>query len=150
MVPVKSIKEYECQLDVAVLFSDTLTRLNFYLIFYFKSFRAIKIGYITQEQIDNCDPSIIIALPRLAIVWGLLYYPDGALNVNNPKENLSDMFRHFYKLLIITKNFLMTLKVDELRKLEVLLVSGNSNEDNEFASVPNFDENEMGKFLKLF
>jgi hypothetical protein len=31
--------------------------------------RAMKTGYIIREQIDDCDPNIIIALPRLAIVW---------------------------------------------------------------------------------
>lgn len=80
---------------------------------------------------------------------GLLYYPDGALNVNNPKENFSEMFRHFYKLLIITKNFLCTLSMEELHKLELLLVTGNASEDNEFSSVRNL-ENEIGIFLKFF
>uniref|UniRef100_A0A914HEN1 FYVE-type domain-containing protein n=1 Tax=Globodera rostochiensis TaxID=31243 RepID=A0A914HEN1_GLORO len=84
MVPVKSAKEYDRQLDVAVLFSECLTR-------------AIRVAYITREQIDDCDPNVIISLPRLAIVWGLLLYPGGALNVDMPKEEISEMFRHFYK-----------------------------------------------------
>lgn len=31
MVPVKSVKEYDCQLDIAVLFSETLDRFVIYL-----------------------------------------------------------------------------------------------------------------------
>ncbi|KAI1732026.1 FYVE zinc finger domain-containing protein [Ditylenchus destructor] len=57
MVTVKSVKEYDAQLDVAVLFSDSLTR-------------AIKMNYIAQEQIDDCDPNLLVIirdrLPSLA------------------------------------------------------------------------------------
>lgn len=112
MVPVKSVREYDRQLDVAVLFSDCLTR-------------AIKVGYINREQIDDCDPNVIIALPRLAIVWGLLYYPDGALDVKKDKDGLSEMFRHFHKLLIIVRNLLLTLSAEELCQLELKLVTGS-------------------------
>ncbi|KAF7634246.1 hypothetical protein Mgra_00006323 [Meloidogyne graminicola] len=114
MVPVKSVREYDRQLDVAVLFSDCLTR-------------AIKIGYISKEQIDDCDPNIIIALPRLAIIWGLLYYPDGALDVKKDKDALSEMFRHFHKLLIIVRNLLLTLSSEELCQLELKLVTGSED-----------------------
>ncbi len=31
-------------------------------------FRALNLGYITQEHIDDCDPNVMIAVPRLAIV----------------------------------------------------------------------------------
>ncbi|VDL72651.1 unnamed protein product [Nippostrongylus brasiliensis] len=68
MVPVKSVKEHDAQLDVAVLFSDVLQR-------------ALAQHLINQEQIDSFDPIVMICIPRLAIVWGLIYYPEGALNV---------------------------------------------------------------------
>ena len=112
MVPVKSVKEYNRQLDVAVLFSDCLAR-------------AIRLGYITREQIDDCDPNVIIGLPRLAIVWGLLFYPEGALNIDLPKEDISEMFRHSHKLLILVRNLLLTLNPEELGRLEQKLVSGS-------------------------
>uniref|UniRef100_A0A914C1C3 FYVE-type domain-containing protein n=1 Tax=Acrobeloides nanus TaxID=290746 RepID=A0A914C1C3_9BILA len=116
MVPVKSVKEYDAQLDVTVLFSESITR-------------AIQIGYITQENIDNCDPNVMIALPRLAIVWGLLYYPDGALNLDLAKEDLSEMFRHFHRLLLSIRDLLKSLRPEELQKLEVSLVTGCSSAD---------------------
>ncbi|CAD6190548.1 unnamed protein product [Caenorhabditis auriculariae] len=114
MVPVKSVKEHDSQLDVAVLFSEVLHR-------------AIAKNLITQDQIDYCDPSVMIAIPRLGIVWGLLYYPDGALNVEGPQENLSEMFRPFYSLLIKIRNLLQILSQNELIKVEHVLCKGESN-----------------------
>lgn len=32
-------------------------------------FRALECGYFTKEQIDDADPTVMIALPRIAIVW---------------------------------------------------------------------------------
>uniref|UniRef100_A0A183CDT7 FYVE-type domain-containing protein n=1 Tax=Globodera pallida TaxID=36090 RepID=A0A183CDT7_GLOPA len=119
MVPVKSAKEYDRQLDVAVLFSECLTR----------------VAYITREQIDDCDPNVIISLPRLAIVWGLLLYPGGALNVDVPKEEISEMFRHFYKVLILVRNLLQTLEPSELFKLEKKLVGDHGGFDETCSSV---------------
>ena len=63
MVPVKSVKEHDAQLDVAVLFSEVLDR-------------ALKYQLITQDQIDYCDPMVMIAIPRLSIVWLVcLFFP---------------------------------------------------------------------------
>lgn len=113
MVPVKSVKEHDCQLDIAVLFSETLDR-------------ALRLGYITQDLIDDCDPNVMITIPRLAIVCGLLYFPDGALNVDAPPENLSDMFRPFHNLLIKIRDLLRILDADELRAVELALCSGDT------------------------
>uniref|UniRef100_A0A915KMH3 Lateral signaling target protein 2 homolog n=1 Tax=Romanomermis culicivorax TaxID=13658 RepID=A0A915KMH3_ROMCU len=86
MIPVKSSHEYDLLQEVCVLFSETLLR-------------AIKKGFISQDMIDMCDPSIMITLPRLAIVCGLLIYPEGPLNVDNSTENLAEMFQSFKTLL---------------------------------------------------
>jgi hypothetical protein len=56
---------------------------------------------------------------------GLLYYPEGALNTELPKEDISEMFRHFHKLLILVRNLLLSLNADELARLEQKLVSGS-------------------------
>ncbi|MFH4975663.1 hypothetical protein AB6A40_002372 [Gnathostoma spinigerum] len=118
MVPVKSVKEHDCQLDVAVLFSETLDR-------------ALKLGYITQEQIDDCDPNVMITIPRLAIVSGLIYFPEGALNVDGPTENLSDMFKPFHNLLTKIRDLLRVLDAGELRAVELALCSGDSTSEND-------------------
>ncbi|EPB70669.1 hypothetical protein ANCCEY_10247 [Ancylostoma ceylanicum] len=104
MVPVKSVKEHDAQLDVAVLFSDVLER-------------ALAQRLITQEQIDSFDPIVMICIPRLAIVWGLIYYPEGALNVDGPQENISEMFRPYYSLLSKIRNLLLALTPNELLKV---------------------------------
>uniref|UniRef100_A0A1I7WNT8 RING-type domain-containing protein n=1 Tax=Heterorhabditis bacteriophora TaxID=37862 RepID=A0A1I7WNT8_HETBA len=121
MVPVKSVKEHDAVLDVAVLFSDVLDR-------------ALRLRLVTQDQIDFYDPSVMITIPRLSIVWsvstvakilrnlkfmyvtGLLYFPEGALNVDGPQENFSEMFRPFYSLLIKIRDLLRILTPQELTK----------------------------------
>ncbi|CCD68425.1 Lateral signaling target protein 2 [Caenorhabditis elegans] len=113
MVPVKSVKEHDSQLDVAVLFSEVLSL-------------ALVKDLITQDLIDYCDPSVMIAIPRLGIVWGLLVYSNGALNVDVPAENLSEMFRPFYSLLVKIRNLLRILTPTELTKLETVLCKGES------------------------
>ncbi|KAJ1369722.1 hypothetical protein KIN20_031265 [Parelaphostrongylus tenuis] len=113
MVPVKSVKEHEAQLDVAVLFSDALDR-------------ALAQRLIMQEQIDSFDPIIMICIPRLAIVWGLIYYPEGALNVDGPQENISEMFRPYYSLLSKIRNLLLALSPSELLKVEKILCTGET------------------------
>ncbi|CAL2049907.1 unnamed protein product [Caenorhabditis brenneri] len=113
MVPVKSVKEHDSQLDVAVLFSEVLSL-------------ALQKDLITQDLIDYCDPSVMIAIPRLGIVWGLLVYSEGALNVDVPAENLSEMFRPFYSLLVKIRNLLRILTPVELSRLETVLCKGET------------------------
>uniref|UniRef100_A0A8R1TZ50 FYVE-type domain-containing protein n=1 Tax=Onchocerca volvulus TaxID=6282 RepID=A0A8R1TZ50_ONCVO len=141
MVPVKSVKEYDCQLDIAVLFSETLDR-------------ALRLNYLTQDQIDDCDPIVMIAIPRLAIVCGLLYFPEGALNVDANPETLSDMFRSFHSLLVKIRDLLRILNVHELHRVEKALCTGETqlkfaipDEDNveEALTIANFHLKTTGK-----
>ncbi|CAG9540343.1 unnamed protein product [Cercopithifilaria johnstoni] len=138
MVPVKSVKEYDCQLDIAVLFSETLDR-------------ALRLGYLTQDQIDDCDPVVMIAVPRLAIVCGLLYFPEGALNVDANSETLSDMFRSFHSLLVKIRDLLRILNLHELHRVEKALCTGetqvNFDEDSvdEALTIANFHLKTIGK-----
>ncbi|EMP39398.1 Lateral signaling target protein 2 like protein, partial [Chelonia mydas] len=55
MVPVKSPKEYYVQQEVIVLFCETVER-------------ALKLGYLTQDMIDDYEPALMFTIPRLAIV----------------------------------------------------------------------------------
>ncbi|KAK5983987.1 Lateral signaling target protein 2 [Trichostrongylus colubriformis] len=113
MVPVKSVREHDAQLDVAVLFSEVVER-------------AVAERLITKEQIDSFDPIVMICVPRLAIVWGLIYYPEGALNVDGPQENMSEMFRPYYSLLNKIRNLLLALTPRELLKVEKILCTGET------------------------
>lgn len=35
----------------------------------FSSLRALKLGYLTQDMIDDYEPGLMFTIPRLAIVW---------------------------------------------------------------------------------
>ncbi|XP_078741133.1 lateral signaling target protein 2 homolog, partial [Lampetra fluviatilis] len=55
MVPVKSAQEFAVQQEVVVLFCETVQR-------------ALRLGYLTQEAIDDYEPALMFTIPRLAIV----------------------------------------------------------------------------------
>ncbi|CAH2059435.1 unnamed protein product, partial [Iphiclides podalirius] len=113
MVNVKTPHEFEAQQLICVLFSESLGR-------------ALKQGLLTQEQVDSYDPALMFAVPRLAIVSGLLIYSSGPLSIDKPPEEMSDMFRPFRTLLHKIRSLLWTLERRELLALERLLCT---NED---------------------
>ncbi|KAF5290211.1 hypothetical protein FQA39_LY14765 [Lamprigera yunnana] len=116
MVPVKTTQEYELQQLIGVLFSETLQR-------------ALKMKLITQEMIDDCDPALMFTIPRLAIVSGLLIFPNGPLCIDKPLEEISEMFRPFRTLLHKIRELLWTLDKKELYMLEKLLCDNEQISD---------------------
>ncbi|XP_028031771.1 lateral signaling target protein 2 homolog [Bombyx mandarina] len=113
MVNVKTPQEFEAQQLICVLFSESLRR-------------ALKQNLLAQEQVDSYDPALMFAVPRLAIVSGLLIYSSGPLSINKPPEEMSVMFRPFRTLLNKIRSLLWTLDRRELLALERLLCT---NED---------------------
>ncbi|XP_026729497.1 lateral signaling target protein 2 homolog [Trichoplusia ni] len=113
MVNVKTPHEFEAQQLICVLFSESLRR-------------ALKQNLLVQEQVDSYDPALMFAVPRLAIVSGLLIYSSGPLSIDKPPEEMSDMFRPFRTLLHKIRSLLWTLDRRELMALERLLCT---NED---------------------
>ncbi|KAI6240151.1 hypothetical protein M3Y99_00502200 [Aphelenchoides fujianensis] len=109
--------EYDHQLNVAVLFSEALIR-------------SIELGYVTREQIDDSDPTIMIALPRLALVWGLTVFQGEALNLNRGREHISEMFRHFYDLLLLIRSLLLIIEDGQRATLERYLITGMPDGNN--------------------
>ncbi|XP_069620057.1 lateral signaling target protein 2 homolog [Ranitomeya imitator] len=114
VVSVKSPKEIYEQQEVAVLFCETVSR-------------ALQRGYLTQEMIDDCEPELMISIPRLAIISGLLIFPDGPLNLEKQPEEMCELFSPFYGLLKKIRELLCVLTEDELLSLERALSS--SSED---------------------
>lgn len=110
MVPVKTMKEYDLTQEITILFSETVQR-------------ALKKGLIEQETIDDYDPALMFTIPRLAIVCGLLVYPEGPLNPDLEPSNISEMFRPFQTLLHKIRELLFTLSDKELSALEGALCS---------------------------
>ncbi|CDQ56182.1 unnamed protein product [Oncorhynchus mykiss] len=86
MVPVKSPREYYVQQDVIVLFCETVER-------------ALKLGYLSQDMIDDYEPALMFTIPRLAIVCGLVVYGEGPLNLDRKPGDMSELFRPFRTLL---------------------------------------------------
>uniref|UniRef100_A0A1I7SQ18 FYVE-type domain-containing protein n=1 Tax=Bursaphelenchus xylophilus TaxID=6326 RepID=A0A1I7SQ18_BURXY len=111
MVPVKTIVEYDHQLDVAVLFAECLNR-------------ALETGYFSKDQIEDADPTVMIALPRIAILWGLTTFEGNALDLNQGRENISEMFRHFYDLLKLIRTLLNLVEDENQILLENYLITG--------------------------
>ncbi|KAF7666458.1 hypothetical protein LDENG_00108830, partial [Lucifuga dentata] len=105
MVPVKSPKEYYVQQEVIVLFCETVER-------------ALKLGYLTQDLIDDYEPALMFTIPRLAIVCGLVVYSEGPLNLDRKSEDMSELFRPFRTLLKKIRDLLQTLTEEELITLE--------------------------------
>uniref|UniRef100_A0A8C5LY35 Zinc finger FYVE-type containing 28 n=1 Tax=Leptobrachium leishanense TaxID=445787 RepID=A0A8C5LY35_9ANUR len=105
MVPVKSPKEYYVQQEVIVLFCETVER-------------ALKLGYLTQDMIDDYEPALMFTIPRLAIVCGLVVYSEGPLNLERKAEDMSELFRPFHSLLRKIRDLLQTLTEEELHTLE--------------------------------
>jgi hypothetical protein len=94
--------------DLIVLFSDTLIR-------------AMRQEMVTQDMVDECDPSLMFAIPRLAIVYGLLICPKGPLNVDRSNSDFPDLFLPFKNLLRKIRELLQTLNASEVMVLEMLL-----------------------------
>ncbi|CAL8272847.1 unnamed protein product [Merluccius merluccius] len=105
MVPVKSPKEYDVQQEVIVLFCETVER-------------ALKLGYLTQDMIDDYEPALMFTIPRLAIVCGLVVYSEGPLNLDRKSEDMSELFRPFRTLMKKIRDLLQTLTEEELLTLE--------------------------------
>ncbi|NWV72045.1 LST2 protein, partial [Malurus elegans] len=105
MVPVKSPKEYYVQQEVIVLFCETVER-------------ALRLGYLTQDMIDDYEPALMFTIPRLAIVCGLVVYSEGPLNLDHKPEDMSELFRPFHTLLRKIRQVITTLTEDELHTLE--------------------------------
>ncbi|XP_061858573.1 lateral signaling target protein 2 homolog isoform X2 [Colius striatus] len=105
LVAVKSPEEIYRQQEIIVLFCETVER-------------ALRLGYLTQEMIDGYEPLLMFTIPRLAIISGLLIYPEGPLNLEQSPEQMSRVFSPFYNLLKKIRDLLQVLSVEELCLLE--------------------------------
>jgi len=60
MLPIKSSEDIESLQELTILFSETLSY-------------SLKKSLISKEDVEGCEPNVMIALPRLSIVRGLLH-----------------------------------------------------------------------------
>ncbi|KAG7464857.1 hypothetical protein MATL_G00170120 [Megalops atlanticus] len=115
LIPVKSAEELQKQQEIVVLFCETVDR-------------ALKLGYLNQELIDGYEPLVMFTIPRLAIICGLLIFPDGPLNLQNGSEGMSSLFSPFFTLLQKIRDLLRILTKEELYILEKSLCTAESSE----------------------
>ncbi|PAA61571.1 hypothetical protein BOX15_Mlig007384g1, partial [Macrostomum lignano] len=105
MVPVKTMTEMDQLQEVAVLFSETAAW-------------ALAGGHIRRDDIDECEPTLMIVLPRLAVLHGLLVHPDGPLSTKDrPASKLCPLFRAFHSHLDRVRSFLGKLKQSDRDRL---------------------------------
>ncbi len=76
---------------------------------------------ISQDMVDFYDPSLMFAIPRLAIVYGLLICSGGPLNVDRSHSDFPSLFLPFKNLLRKIRELLQTLEPSEVTVLEMLL-----------------------------
>ncbi|PIK44150.1 putative lateral signaling target protein 2 isoform X2, partial [Apostichopus japonicus] len=107
---VKSALEYDTLQDVIVMFCQTLER-------------ALTTGLLTQEEVDDYEPGLMVTIPRLAILSGLVIFPEGPLNLDTNPDNISELFKPFYQLLFKIRQLLRTLTTEEVHLLEKALCS---------------------------
>ncbi|GLV32373.1 uncharacterized protein CBL_00918 [Carabus blaptoides fortunei] len=137
MVPVKTTQEYELQELIGVLFSETLQR-------------ALKMKLLTQDMVDDYDPALMFTIPRLAIVSGLLVFPNGPLCIDKPVEEMSEMFRPFRTLLHKIRELLWTLNKRELFMLEKLLCDNEQITDVKAVSELSDVNSDLDDFVNRF
>ncbi|XP_063204843.1 lateral signaling target protein 2 homolog isoform X3 [Chroicocephalus ridibundus] len=115
LVAVKSPEEIYRQQEIIVLFCETVER-------------ALRLGYLTQEMIDGYEPLLMFTIPRLAIISGLLIYPEGPLSLEQSPEQMSRVFSPFYNLLKKIRDLLRVLSAEELCLLERSLCTAESED----------------------
>lgn len=107
MLPIRTTTEIEKLQEVAVLFSETLID-------------CLQRGLIKQQDIDEFQPIVMIAIPRLAIVRGLSYKNDNAIYTRR-KSHMCSLFQPFHGPLHSIRKLLRKLKQHELYALEKML-----------------------------
>lgn len=137
MVPVKSTQEYELQELIGVLFSETLQR-------------SLKMKLLTQDMVDDCDPALMFTIPRLAIVSGLIIFPNGPLCIDKSVDEMSEMFRPFRTLLHKIRSLLWLLDNRELYMLEKLLCDNEQISDIMNVSDVNVNNSDLNTFFNQF
>ncbi|XP_075297789.1 LOW QUALITY PROTEIN: lateral signaling target protein 2 homolog [Opisthocomus hoazin] len=123
LVAVKSPEEIYRQQEIIVLFCETVQR-------------ALRLGYLTQEMIDGYEPLLMFTIPRLAIISGLLIYPEGPLSLEQSPEQMSRVFSPFYGLLKKIRDLLRVLSAEELCLLERSLCTAESEDPCRPATPP--------------
>lgn len=111
MLPIKTVDEIEKLHELTVLFSEAVAY-------------SLKKELIAQQDIDECHPHVLIAIPRLAIIYGLIHCQESPI-FRPQKDLLSKTFKDFHSVLHRVRELIATLRPLESDVLERML----TNED---------------------
>ncbi|KAJ1971949.1 hypothetical protein H4R35_004961 [Dimargaris xerosporica] len=107
-----TVDDEQCLSMLTVILSETVLR-------------GLEKGIITQDDIQCFEPSVIFAVPRLAIVFALLYTPDSLQLTDH--DNAFWWFRPHVETLSYLRECLQRLTPQALAQLEAMLVSGDQD-----------------------
>ena len=83
MLPIKTADEIEKLHELTVLFSEAVSS-------------ALKRRLIVQDDLEECQPHVLIAIPRLAIIFGLNQCSESPI-YRPQKDQLSTLFKPFHR-----------------------------------------------------
>jgi hypothetical protein len=118
MLPIKTVDEIEKLHELTVLFSEAVAF-------------SLKKELIAQQDIDECHPHVLIAIPRLAIVYGLVQCQESPI-FRPQKDQLSKTFKEFHSVLHRVRELIATLHPHEVDVLQRMLT--NEEEDSSRSS----------------
>ncbi|KJE96793.1 hypothetical protein CAOG_07062 [Capsaspora owczarzaki ATCC 30864] len=87
---------------------------------------AMEHNYVTVEQIQDYEPSLMITLPRLALICGLNIHPDG---IDVSPEGAMSMLQEQVNELTCLKALLAPLSEAQIDRLCRMLIASNSVDD---------------------
>lgn len=83
MLPIKTVEEIEKLHELTVLFSEAVDS-------------ALRRKILFQEDVDDCQPHVMIAIPRLAIIYGLTQCTESPI-FKARKDQLPTIFKSFHR-----------------------------------------------------
>jgi hypothetical protein len=86
--------------------------------------RSLAQGYFPQEDLNSCEPYLMIVIPRLSIVYGLFHAPEYLC------ANATERFGNFSKQLADISHSLWKLRDEEITELELMLAKSVTNDIN--------------------
>lgn len=119
MLPIKTAEEIEKLHEVTALFSESVAY-------------SLKKGLISQDDLEECTPHVLIVIPRLAILYALVHCPGETAILRKLKSSRRDssggvcsMFKPYHALLSRVRELTTSLRPVEVDVLERML----TNED---------------------
>ncbi|KAI1304650.1 Lateral signaling target protein 2 [Halotydeus destructor] len=112
MLPIKTADEIEKLHELTVLFSEAVSS-------------ALQRRLLLQEDIDDCQPHVMIAIPRLAIMYALTQCSESSI-VQSKKEQVPEIFKPFHSVLSRLRELIAALRPVEIELLERMLTNEES------------------------